>query len=78
MLEIKKDSNNPWFMPAVIFFVKTSIYTGVLVVGALFLGKILDTYFNTSPYITLVAITISFVGSIFGILHEIKNYKKNI
>lgn len=74
----KLKTNNPWFKPAMVFLVRVS---GSIIFSSLFgffIGKKLDTHFNTLPLFISLGLVLGFSFSIFSIFQEIKRYKKNI
>lgn len=73
-----KQSNNPWLSAAILFLVKVSSYIALSAVIGVLGGRWLDTYFGTSPFITIVLTMLGFGVSIMGILREIKLYNKSL
>lgn len=76
MQEPKQNSDNPWLRPAMIFLVKISGYIITTALVSILGGQYIDSYFRTSPYITILLVILGITFSIFGILREIKHYQK--
>ncbi|MCD4761814.1 AtpZ/AtpI family protein [bacterium] len=78
MGEIEKDIHKPaWWQPGLIMFVRLSVWIGVPVVGASFLGQWLDRQYNTEPWMFIGTVGVAFVISMVGLVVETtKEYKK--
>jgi F0F1-type ATP synthase assembly protein I len=58
-----KKTYTAWWLPAVKIFIKLSGWIVFPVIIALFVGKWLDSKFNTSPWLLFLSIIIAFVVS---------------
>lgn len=78
MGEIEKDTHKPaWWQPGLIMFARLSVWIGVPVVGASFLGQWLDHQYNTEPWMFIGTVGAAFVISMVGlVLETTKEYKK--
>jgi F0F1-type ATP synthase assembly protein I len=76
----KKDQepkNIAWWQPAIMIFLKFSVWIFVPVLAALFIGKWLDKRFGTDPWLFLGLIAFAFAISMFGIIKGTsEEYKK--
>jgi F0F1-type ATP synthase assembly protein I len=68
--------DNAWQTALVIFF-RLSVWIGVPIVVAVFLGKWLDQKYQTEPWLFLATVGAAFVVSMFGLIKEtMKEFKK--
>lgn len=76
------DKNNlngePWWKQGIRLFSQVSGWVVVPIILALIVGKALDNYFNTKPFIFLGLTGIAFLFSIFGIVRVVSKYMKEI
>ena len=70
--------DKPWWKPAFEVFSRVSAWVIVPIVGALILGKYLDGYYGTKPWIFLVLSCIGFLISSFGIVYTIRDYLRKM
>lgn len=57
-----------WWQPAVTMFLKLSAWIAVPIIIGLFIGKWLDSRFNSSPWLFLLSIGAAFLISIIGLV----------
>ena len=67
-----------WWEPALIMFVRSSIWIAIPVIFALFLGKYLDRHYGTSPWAFLSLTGLAFIVSMIGIWKILKKYINDI
>jgi F0F1-type ATP synthase assembly protein I len=77
-------NNNPWWKPGIVMFIKVSASIAIPIVLALYIGKYLDTKYDTAPWIFLIATGIAFIISLVSIwrnltsyLHKLEQEEKN-
>lgn len=70
-----------WWQPAIIMFLKLSVWIAGPVIIALYLGKWLDNKFATGPWLFLSCMGLAFAISIFGLIkntfQELKKIEKS-
>lgn len=72
--EAKQD--NAW-QTALVIFTRLSVWIGVPIVLAVFLGKWLDNKYHTEPWLFLTTVGVAFILSMFGLIKEtLKEFKK--
>ena len=82
-LFMSENKNNPrqggpsW-VAGVKLFSEISAWIVVPIIGALILGKKLDTRYHTTPWIFFSLTGFAFLITIFGIVRVVKNYMKKI
>lgn len=74
---MSENNSNIWGV-ALAFFAKISAWVAVPIIGALFLGRYLDSRFQTKPWIFLGLTGIAFIISLIGILKESREYLRDI
>ncbi len=67
-----------WWRSGLEIFYKVSGYIVIPVVLALILGKALDNYFNTKPWIFLGLTGVAFIVSSYSIVYTVSRYMKSI
>lgn len=68
--------DNAW-QTALIIFTRLSVWIGVPIVLAVFLGKWLDNKYNTEPWLFLATVGVAFILSMIGLIKEtLKEFKK--
>lgn len=73
----KKTEPGAWWQPAIIMFLKLSVWIAAPVIFALYLGKWLDKRFETSPWLFLSCIGLAFAVSLFGLIRNTaREFKK--
>ena len=70
--------NTPWWKPGLIIFIRISSWIAVPIIIAVYVGKYLDTTYNTSPWMFLISSGIAFVVSILGIWKNTSRYMNDI
>jgi len=75
---VVEDKKKLDWKPAVEIFSQVSTWIIVPIVGALILGKMLDTHFGTKPWIFLFLTITAFFISSFGIVKVVKKYIKKL
>ena len=70
---MKKNEGLLQALKAFSFLSGIGIYIAIVVGCAIYLGKLFDDYFNTSPYGIFVGILLGFPLAIYGIYRRIKN-----
>ncbi|MCF7834404.1 MAG: AtpZ/AtpI family protein [Candidatus Pacebacteria bacterium] len=77
MKEEKNNTKNGWWQPAVKIFTEISSWIVTPLIVGLFLGKYLDTKYDTKPWFFLGMVGLSFAISCFGIVKAtLKHIKK--
>ncbi len=79
-MEENKNFNNKrmiWKI-GLMLFLKVSTWIVFPVIIALFVGKFLDKYFNTQPWIFLFMTGLAFLVSTYGILKVVMKYAREI
>ena len=66
----KKDSDELWWQPSVVLFMRLSGWIGGPVIIALFVGKWLDEKYDTEPWLFLATVGLAFTASSIGIAKE--------
>lgn len=67
-----------WWKPAVEIFSEVSAWILVPIIFALAVGKGLDKYFNTTPWIFIICALLGFIFSIFKITKIVRKYADNL
>jgi F0F1-type ATP synthase assembly protein I len=73
---VSNDKN--WWKPGIVIFVKVSASVAIPIVLALFIGKYLDTKYNTTPWIFLGLTAIAFIISLVTIYRSLTDYMKKL
>jgi F0F1-type ATP synthase assembly protein I len=73
---INKDKN--WWKPGLTIFLKVSGSIAIPIVIALYVGKYLDTRFNTAPWIFLGLTAIAFIISLVSLWKNVTSYIQNV
>jgi F0F1-type ATP synthase assembly protein I len=72
-----ENSSQAWWEPAVVLFVRLSVWVAVPVIIGTFLGKFLDRIMGTEPVLLIVAVGLAFVASMVALVKEgSREYKK--
>ncbi len=75
---MKNNNKKPiWNSEYIKVFTNISVWIVVPVLCSLFIGKYLDTKFNTTPWILGVGLTLSFTVSMIAIVKIAKKYEKD-
>ena len=74
---INQDQKPLWH-DALIAFGRMSGWIGAPILGALFIGKWLDTRFHTAPLIFISLTGLAFIISMIGLVKEGKHYLKQV
>ena len=70
-------SQTAWWQPAIMMFLRLSVWIAVPVIIALYLGKWLDRKYQTDPWLFLGSIGVAFLISMIGLIRNtIAEYKK--
>ncbi len=73
----KKNIKIAWWQPALMVFLKLSVWIAAPIIVALYLGEWLDKKYNSEPWIFLICIGIAFTISMIGLVsNTIKELKK--
>jgi F0F1-type ATP synthase assembly protein I len=72
------DKNKNWWKPGLTIFLKVSGSIAIPIVIALYLGKYLDTRFNTAPWIFLGLTAIAFAVSLISLWKNLTSYIRNL
>jgi len=67
-MENKEKSNIAWWQPGLVLFMRLSAWIAVPVIVAIFVGKKLDKFFNSAPWLFLACVCASFVISMVMIV----------
>ena len=74
---LRKNNQTAWWQPAIIMFLKLSVWIAAPIILALYLGKWLDKKYNSEPWLFLICIGIAFTISIIGlVINTIRELKK--
>lgn len=74
---LEKNNQAVWWQPAIIMFLKLSVWIAAPIIFALYLGKWLDKKYNSEPWLFLICIGIAFAISIIGlVINTIRELKK--
>lgn len=73
-IENNKRQTGPWWKPAVEIFSEISTWIAIPIILALILGKALDNYFGTKPWMLLILAGAGFLISSFGIVRAVKRF----
>lgn len=78
--DLKNQENNKaaaWWQPAIIMFIKSSVWIAAPVIIALYLGKWLDKRYATDPWLFLASVGLAFAVSLFGLIRNTaREFKK--
>ena len=79
--DFKKEEKAPepavWWQPAMMMFLKLSVWIAGPVIIALFLGKWLDKKFNSAPWLFLFCTAAAFLVSMIGLIkNTLTEYRK--
>lgn len=74
----QKLNKSAWWKPGIEIFSRVSGWIVAPIIVALVIGKSLDTYFGTQPWIFLTFAALGFLFSCVGIVHVIKDYMKKL
>lgn len=73
----EKNDKEAWWQPAIIMFAKFSSWIFFPIIIGVPLGRWLDKVYGTAPLLFIIAMGISFLISIFGLVMEVnKEYQK--
>ena len=73
----KKIAEDSSWQTALVIFTRLSVWIGVPVVLAVFLGRWLDQRYNSEPWLFLITVGVAFIISMFGLIIEaLKEFKK--
>lgn len=76
--EDQQNPNSAWWQPAVEIFSQVSGYIVFPIILALVVGKSLDSYFGTKPWIFIGLAAFGFLVSCYGIVKVIKSYSQKL
>ncbi len=69
--------DKPWYMPALVLFIKLSAWIAFPVIIASFAGRWLDQRYDTEPWLFLSTVGAAFVVSMIGLIRNaLAEYKK--
>jgi F0F1-type ATP synthase assembly protein I len=75
--EVKNEVSPAWWQPAMIMFLKLSVWIAGPVIIALYLGKWLDKKFSTEPWLFLLSMGAAFLISMIGLIkNTLAEYRK--
>lgn len=76
----KNQDKTAWWQPAIMMFLKLSVWITAPVIIAMYLGKWLDEKYQTEPWLFLSSIGIAFIISMIGLIRstsrELKKFVK--
>lgn len=75
---MSENNKKSYWGPSLVVFMRMSGWIAGPIIVGLFIGKWLDNKYGTAPLIFIIAITISFLCSTFGIVKEARRYMKTI
>ena len=67
-----------WWQPAVVMFGKISGWVIIPILGALFLGRFLDTHFNTTPWLFILTNVIALTIAIVAVARICREYIQSL
>ncbi len=76
--DTKAENLEAWWKPALEIFTEVSTWIVVPIVFALGVGKVLDRYFGTKPWIFIILAILGFVFSSMKIVSIVKKYVENL
>jgi len=77
MADNDKQNQAAWWQPAIIMFLKLSVWIATPIIIALYLGKWLDKKYDSAPRLLMVCIGLAFFISMVGLTKEaVREYKK--
>ena len=74
----KQANLGAWWKPALEIFSEVSAWIVVPIVFALVIGKSLDKYFGTKPWLFIILAILGFMFSSFKIVKIVKRYAENL
>lgn len=78
-IDMENNKNNtPWWRDGLIIFAKVSAYIAFPIIVASYIGKFLDSKYNTGNIIFFVSIGLAFISTIYLIWKEMKIYKNKL
>lgn len=73
-----KSVKDTWWKEGLMIFTKVSGYIAIPIIISLYLGKYLDSKYNTEPYIFFSLIAVAFLISMSLIWQTVEVYAKNL
>lgn len=64
----RKNKQTVWWQPAIVMFLKLSVWIAGPVIAALYLGKWLDRKFDTAPWLFLLSMAAAFLISMISLI----------
>ena len=77
-MENNKQNKELWWKPATVVFASVSVWIVVPIIVALYLGKYLDSKYNSQPKFFLILIAVAFLVTMFGITRILKKYTEKM
>lgn len=75
-METHNDNHQKWWVPAIMYYVRVTAWIALPIISVLVLDIYVDISASRSLFI--LAIISAFILSVFGILNEVKRYKKSL
>lgn len=74
---MKKEVKQAWWQPAIMMFLKLSVWIAIPIIIAMYVGKWLDRKYDTEPWLFLASIGVAFIISMIGLVkNTIEEFKK--
>lgn len=75
-MDTQKDNQQKWWVPAIMYYIRVTTWIALPIISVLVLDIYVDISASRSLFI--LAIISAFIISVFGILNEVKRYKKSL
>jgi hypothetical protein len=75
-METQKDNQQKWWVPAIMYYVRVTTWIALPIISVLVLDRYIDI--SASRSLFALALISAFVLSVYGILNEVKRYKKSL
>ncbi len=75
-METQKDNQQKWWVPAIMYYVRVTTWIALPIISVLILDRYIDI--SASRSLFALALISAFALSVYGILNEVKRYKKSL
>ena len=73
----KDEKNKAWWQPALVMFIRLSVWIAVPIILAMYFGRWLDNKYDSEPWLFLISIGVAFFVSMIGLVkNTVDEYKK--
>ena len=73
-----KSQEKPWWQEGVVFFYEITAWIVGPIIGGIFLGKYIDTKYQTEPKFFFICVAIAFAITNIGLITETLRYNKRL